>query len=77
MTPSSSSLTWFGTALLLELHGHDPPLHRHPISHDTYGEPPDLSLLAVGLYHAGHGAPHRERVGQGRLRPLGTPVTMP
>ena len=28
------------TALLLELHGRNPPLHHHPISHDTYGEPP-------------------------------------
>ena len=30
-------------ALLLELHGLEPPLHHHPISHDTNGEPPSLS----------------------------------
>ena len=61
-----------GTARLPELHGLELTLHRHPISHNTYGEPPGLSLLTIGPYHVGHGAPHQERVGQGRLRPLGT-----
>ena len=28
------------TTLLPELHGRNPPLHRHPIFHDTNGEPP-------------------------------------
>ena len=45
------------TALLPELHGHDPPLHRHPISHDTNGEPRsfpcsplDFAVLAMALH---------------------------
>jgi hypothetical protein len=28
-----------GTAWLLELHGHNPPLHRYPIDSNTNGEP--------------------------------------
>ena len=59
-------------ALLLELHGLEPPLHHHPISHDTNGEPPVFPLLAARPRRFGDGAPHWERVGQGRLRPLGT-----
>ena len=45
------------TALLLELHGRDPPLHRHPISHNTNCEPrcfpcspPDLAVSAMALH---------------------------
>ena len=33
-----------GTARLPELHGLELTLHRHPISHNTYGEPSDPSL---------------------------------
>ena len=33
------------TALLLELHGLEPPLHHHPIAFDTYGERPTLPCL--------------------------------
>ena len=47
-----------GTARLPELHGLELTLHRHPISHNTYGEPSDPSLpsnLTVD-----HGAPHLE-----------------
>ena len=43
-------------ALLPELHGHDPPLHRHPFTVGTYGErptlpclPPDFATLAMAL----------------------------
>jgi len=39
------------------LHSHDSPLHRHPISHDTYGErsifpcsPPDSAIPAMALH---------------------------
>ena len=45
------------TALLPELHGRNPPLHRHPIFHDTKGEPPvfpcsppDLAVMAMALH---------------------------
>ena len=44
------------TALLLELHGHDPPLHHHPFTVGTNGEsptlpclPPDFATLAMAL----------------------------
>ena len=53
------------------LHGHNLPLQRHPISQDTNGEP-GPSLLAARPCCFGHGTLHQERVGQGRLRPLGT-----
>ena len=36
-------MTLHCTTLLPELHGRNPPLHRHPISHDTNGEPPGSS----------------------------------
>ena len=46
---------WHCTAS--SLHGHDPPLHHHPISHDTNGEPrsfpcspPDLAVSAMALH---------------------------
>jgi len=65
--------TLHGMTRLPKLHGLEPPLHHHPITFDTNGEPPPgLSLLAAGPHQVGHGAPHRERVGQGRLWPLGT-----
>ena len=45
------------TALLLELHGHDPPLHRHPFTVGTYGERstlpcllPDFATPAMALH---------------------------
>ena len=45
------------TALLPKLHGHDPPLHRHPFTIGTYGErptlpclPPDFATLAMALH---------------------------
>ena len=52
-----------GTARLPELHGRNSPLRRHPLFHNTYGEPPVLPLLAAGPCYSGHGAPYRERVG--------------
>ena len=70
--PSSSSRSRVGTAWLPELHGRNSSLHRHPLFHNTYGEPPVLPLLAAGPCYSGHGAPYRERVGQGHLRSLGT-----
>ena len=62
------------TALLPELHGRNSSLHRHPFFHSTHGEPPIFPLLAAGPCYSGHVAPYRERVGQGRPRPLGTPA---
>ena len=45
------------TALLPELHGHNSSLHRHPLFHNTYGEPrffpcspPDLATPAMALH---------------------------
>ena len=45
------------TALLPELHGHNPPLHRHPFTVGTYGEcptlpclPPDFATPAMALH---------------------------
>ena len=60
------------TALLPELHGRNSSLHRHPLFHSTYGEPPVLPLLTVEPCYSGHGASYHERVGQGHLRSLGT-----
>ena len=36
-------IAYSSAAWLPELHGLEPPLHHHPISHDTNGEPPSLS----------------------------------
>ena len=51
-----------GTAWLLELHSLELTLHRHPIFHNTYGEPSDPSLSSN--LTIGHGAPCLEHVGQ-------------
>ena len=51
-----------GTARLPELHGRNSSLHRHPLFHNTYGEPLVLPLLTAGPCYSGDGAPYHERV---------------
>ena len=53
-------------ALLLELHGLEPPLHHHPISHDTNGEPPSLSPARRQISPF---RPWRSTIGARRPRP--------
>jgi hypothetical protein len=58
-------MTLHDTARLLELHGRNPPLRHHPISHNPYGEPRSFPCSSPDLANR----PWRSTPGARRPRP--------